>query len=60
MKKYLEDELYDAMNTLEKLINSEHKDLMLDVLSSYVRNADIDESKMCKASAAMKSIISIR
>lgn len=57
MKKYLEDELNDAINTLEVLINSEHRDLMLDVLSSYVRNKTIDKHKMFQASRAMRSMM---
>ncbi|MEW5822184.1 MAG: hypothetical protein AB1782_18460 [Cyanobacteriota bacterium] len=56
MKNYIDDELNDAINTLEVLINSEHKDLMLDVLSSYVRNKSIDKVKMQKVSTAIKNM----
>lgn len=56
MKRYLEDELNDAMNTLEVLINSEHKDLFLDVLCSYVRNKSIEHSQITSASRAMRTI----
>jgi hypothetical protein len=56
MKQYLEDELNDAMNTLEVLINSEHQDLILDVLSSYVRNKSVDKAKMNQASVLMHTI----
>lgn len=57
MKKYVEDELNDAMNTLEILINSEHKDLFLEVVSSYVRNKSLDKAKMNQATYAMRSVI---
>lgn len=56
MKKYLDDELNDAMNKLEVLVNSEHRDLILDVLSSYVRKRSVDKSKFNKASVAMRSM----
>lgn len=57
MKKNIQDELNDAMNTLEVLINSEHKDLILDVLSSYVRNKNVETTKMRRATQAMQTVI---
>lgn len=58
MKKNIQDELNDAMTTLEVLINSEHKDLMLEVLSTYVRNKRVETSKLRRASQAMHTVFS--
>jgi len=57
MRNCIDNELKEAIYTLEKLINSEHKDLILDVLSLYIRNKSIEKHKIKKASEALKSII---
>jgi hypothetical protein len=56
MKKYIEDELNDAMNTLEVLINSEHQDLIMGVLSSYIRNKKVDKAMMTEASRITQAL----
>lgn len=57
MRNYSDNNLKEAITTLEKLINSEHKDLILDVLSLYMRKKSIERSKIKKASEALKTII---
>lgn len=57
MTKYLNDELNDAMNTMEVLINSEHQDLFLNVVNSFVRNKSVEKSTMSKASQAIKRVM---
>lgn len=57
MKTYINDQLSDAISTFEVLLNSEHKELFLDVLNSYVRSQNIDDLKLQRASRVMKSVV---
>lgn len=57
MNTYISDELNDAMNTMEVLINSEHQDLFLNVVNSFVKNKTVEKSTMTKASKAIRSVM---
>ena len=56
MNNYFDDQLNDAINTFEILINSEHKDLFLDILNNFIRHRKIDGGSLGQASNAMKTV----